>query len=157
MADFQHVINEIVRRYRGEHELHPERIGMILYLIDWRSAIERGNVLTDVNWVVSDYGPEARDRTGHSLTAITQAPPDFSSLAGEVPPGQGLLSDQEGRIVEFVLDSVSDRSDAELAQLVFSTFPMVMTQRPQTPLDLVSLAENYNQNYRNQLLTAASR
>lgn len=153
MASFQHVLEYICKFDHGPHSLDEGRLFLILYLVDWRSAIERGEPLTDVTWQIEEFGPAPTESHGEQavISALLDDEPDFTSLRDKslaIADNVCHLSAEESQIVDFVMDRAARKSPAELAQLVFSTFPF-MTQPTHAPLNLVALAEKYNRGYRN--------
>lgn len=150
MAKFQQVIDYVCRRYASSHPLDRNRLGLILYLVDWKSAIERRKAVTDIVWRVEDFGPRPDAESALVvISARTACPPDFSSLSAYVGTDiEGFtLTSEELNVIEFVITSVSAKSDYELQHLVHSTFPML--KQPKTaPLNLVALAAQYDREYR---------
>lgn len=147
MTAFQHVIEYVSKFYRGPYELDPWRMLLVLYLADWRSALERERPVTDIKWRVADIGPvpENLGIIRAKIEATMQAPPDFSSIKDPslaIPDNVCLLSQDESEIVDFVIERVASRDVGKLSQLVFSTFPL-MTQPMSAPLNLVALAKKY--------------
>jgi len=150
MARFQQVIEYVCRRYQSTHRLDRNRLGLILYLIDWRSAIERREPVTDIAWRIEEFGPELDvESSRFVISAVTACPPDFSSLSTtSLPEIQTVdLTPAEVEVADFVLATVATKSNHELHQLVQSTFP-VLTQPKTAPLNLVALAARYDREYR---------
>ena len=150
MARFQQVIEYVCRRYESAYRLDQSRLGLILYLIDWRSAIERRKPITDIAWRVEEFGPQPDlESSRFAISAVTASPPDFTSLSmNPLPAMQRVdLSAEEISVIEFVISTVAMKSDLELQQLVRSTFP-VLTQPKTAPLNLVALAAQYDREYR---------
>lgn len=136
--------------YRGH--LSMSRLVDLVYLADWRSALERGQQLTDVEWRFGRYGPFS-DRFSDEIRRDSR----FSVTPGESPSGLDdevvretrgnpaySLSPQEEDIVRFVVARATTLSDDEFLLLVHSTYPLISQQRYQT-LDLVHLASRYAQ------------
>ena len=152
MASFQHVLEYICKFDHGPYPLDETRLFLTMYLVDWRSAIERSKPVTDITWQIEEFGPAPTEPTlnGAAISALVTAAPDFTSISDRslaIRDNVCHLSAEESQIVDFVIERTSKKSPAQLAQLVFSTFPF-MTQPSRAPLNLVALAQKYNRDYR---------
>ncbi|HEY2325776.1 MAG TPA: hypothetical protein VGJ82_23165 [Thermoanaerobaculia bacterium] len=146
------MIEYICRFYGGSAPMTQFRLGLTLYLTDWRSAIELGRAATDIRWKVENHNPTPEQGDLVFLVmARTSTPPDFSAIdhPREPLPVNFALPDEDRRTIDFVLKVTRHMADQELMQLVYSTFP-IMTQPDRAPLNLVALAERYNREFRHQ-------
>src|SRR5262245_11705397 len=46
-----------LRRYPHKHELSRSRLMSMVYLADWKGALERREQVTDAQWSLGNYGP----------------------------------------------------------------------------------------------------
>jgi hypothetical protein len=134
------------------------RLTKMVYLADWKSALDRGRTITDppIPWKFDYCGPTSnaiiesieKDRsfvvkrsvhkeTGESFELV-------SVLASLNIPS---LSSADQQILNFVLEKAANRSWADFIRLVYSTFPII-TQGRFANLDLVKLAQRYRANSR---------
>jgi hypothetical protein len=51
MARLRDVVAYLCHEYPHKGELSKARLTKMVYLADWRSAIERGSQVTDIEWV----------------------------------------------------------------------------------------------------------
>jgi len=55
------VIRYIINEYPHKDELSKARLNKMIYLADWKSAIDKGNLITDINWLFNHYGPYVKE------------------------------------------------------------------------------------------------
>src|SRR5687767_14879894 len=48
-------------RYPHKDELSKARLTKMVYLADWRMALEHGDQITDIQWIFNHYGPYVHD------------------------------------------------------------------------------------------------
>ena len=148
MASVHSVLSYLSSIHRNDIELDRHRALLLLYLVDWRSAITRQEPVTDVTWKVEDIGPQpdsAYVLSGVMSSADWNAITNRSRRETDRPPTD--IATAEREVIDFVAKTAGNKSDEELMRLVYSTFP-VMTQPKHAPLNLVALAERYNREYR---------
>ena len=51
------LIRYIIKNYPKPEELSKARLNKILYLVDWKSAIENEKQITNIKWIFNHYGP----------------------------------------------------------------------------------------------------
>lgn len=142
----------ICKNYPHEDELSNARVTKMVYLADWRSAIKRRQQITDITWQFNHYGPFVYD-----IRDVAKEDPAF-----EIVPTQNMygshkelikvssdveypsLDDEEIDVLDFVLDQTSKINWADFIKLVYSTYPVIAQER-YTKLDLVDLAEEYEE------------
>jgi hypothetical protein len=135
------ILNYIYKFYpKSAHRLNPMRTIKIFYLIDWRSSIVDNRQLSGIKWKIENLEPII-DR--NSLAKLVSFSFNRKALLNRflvnIYPN---LSIREKEIINFVIDSVSKKSDKELEQLVISTYPSI-TQKD--TVDLPSLAVKYRE------------
>lgn len=130
---------DVVAYLRDHHprpgELSRVRLLRMAYLADWKSAIERGNQLIGVAWTFEEEGPYC-PKAGRAV---------HLELSGEGRSGSGYpsLTEEDGRLLDFVVRSAEGKGYAELERLVYSTYPIATYPRRGSHLDLVALAKEY--------------
>jgi len=122
----------------------------MIYLADWKSAIDEIKQITNIKWKFNHFGPYVDDviigaifsdvfeveRTvnirGNSKEIIALRDPNF------VPK----LSEVEKKILDHVIEATKNLNWNEFIKLVYSTFP-VMTGVRGGNLDLLRAAQRY--------------
>ncbi len=126
----------------------------MVYLADWRSAIERGAQLTALSWRFSFYGPYvpdvvrlARTEEGFEVEEVKNlygSPAEFVRRTPGAAEGEeyASLAPEDRNLLDFVIGSVQDKGYSEFIKLVYSTYPIATKDR-HTRLDLAGLADEY--------------
>lgn len=150
MATLGDVMAYLCEHYPHKDDLSKARLTKLVYLADWKSAIECSEQMTDVEWVFNHFGPyvddvadEARRDDAFEVTGTTNLygdPKEVIKLAKsrEYPS----LTDEDKRILDSVIETTKRQSWNEFIRLVYSTYP-VMTQDRFSTLNLVALARSY--------------
>jgi hypothetical protein len=110
---------------------------LILYLIDWRSAIHYGSYMTGITWEINHFNLGLSDESLCDLAsaiAYVNSPLNFFWLVG--------LSIKEKQIINFVLQTSSGKTEEELSILVRSTYP-IFSQEFSARVDMPALARKY--------------
>ncbi len=157
MAELRDIVAYLCDRYPRPKELSNARLTKMVYLADWKSAIERGEQLTDLSWEFAHYGPYVPD-----VIRMAHSEEDFEVERGETIYGDQKelvrykagsdtlqteypsLEAEEKDLLDFVIRSVEAKSFTEFVKLVYSTYPIV-TQERYSKLDLVNLAREYKE------------
>lgn len=152
MSSLRDVMAYICKNYRHKDELSNARVTKMVYLADWRSAIERGEQLTNITWPFNHYGPFVYD-----VRDVAEEDPKFEisstrnmygnqkellKVSDDV--GCPSLDEEDIEVLDFVMDTSAKMSWSEFIKLVYSTYPVV-TQERYSKLDLVRLAQEYNE------------
>jgi hypothetical protein len=141
MVSPDQVISYLKTAYSGE--LDVERAILTVYLIDWRSAIDRGRQLSNIKWRI-DNVPHPND-AAVILSAFRAPGYETNRQTGETNASH--LSDEDRALIKSVAEVVARKSWADFIRLIFSTFP-VLSQPKLAPVDLVAMADKYNREYR---------
>lgn len=132
-------------------ELPNSRLTKMVYLADWRHAIMFHRQITSICWVFNHFGPYVPDvldaaRTHPDIFAIRQGSTSFGNLKNDVrlidPSYVPSLEPDERVSLDHVVTSTSKLSYDEFVRLVYSTYPVLRTDRL-AAMDLVSLADEY--------------
>lgn len=150
MAKLRDVLVYLVSRYPHKHELSKARVTKMVYLADWRSAIEYGRQMTPLRWTFNHYGPYLDDvvdtaRTDSAFEVKESAnpyghPKEVIRLVGDA---RADLTEQEKEVLDHVINETAPLYWNDFIRLVYSTYPVV-TQPKYSELDLVGLAREYN-------------
>ena len=118
------------------------RMTTLLYLSDWRSALQYEKQISDIQWMhpfVSKL-PEIAQRLSIAHFKLdSQLNVEF---VGE-PLSHSSLPREEQECIDFVLRTEGHKGWIESFRLAYSTYPM-FSQSPQAILDLVGLAKQYS-------------
>jgi hypothetical protein len=156
MAELRDIVAYLCDRYPYPNELSNARLTKMIYLADWKSAIEREEQLTNLSWEFSHYGPYVPN-----VIRLARSEKDFEVKRGETiygdqkelvrykaesdaAAGYSTLKPEDKDLLDFVIHSVEDKSFTEFVKLVYSTYPIV-TQERYSILDLVNLAKEYKE------------
>jgi hypothetical protein len=145
------VIKYLLKEYPHKAELSASRLTKMIYLMDWKNAIDSGTQITNVKWHFDHYGPYVDDfvkiakkdkdilveNTSNYYGGKKQLFKLSNTFSGnlEITPKQKAIAD-------FVIDATKQKNYEDFIQLVYSTYPVISSER-YSDLDLVSMANKY--------------
>lgn len=158
------LIKYFLKNYPYKSELSASRLTKLMYLADWKSAIDRSKALTDVTWHFNHYGPYVDD-----FIALARKDEDILIESTETFLGGKKqliklkdsfhelieVTPDEKKILDFVIFATKDKNYEDFIRLVYSTYPVVSKSR-YSDLDLVALAKEYKEISANAKLAANS-
>ena len=143
------VLKYLFSNYPNPSELSKARVVKMVYLADWKSAIENGNQLTDIKWIYNHYGPYVVDiidviRSDNNFEIISDInyhnkPKEIIRLKRRV---DAEIKESTRKILDFVIERTSPLYWNEFITLVYSTYP-ILTEQKLNYLDLPKLAKEY--------------
>ncbi|MDD1793924.1 SocA family protein [Enterovibrio sp. ZSDZ42] len=153
------IIKYILAVYPHKDDLSASRLTKMLYLADWKSAIQNESQLTNAKWYFNHYGPYVDDfvelakkdkeidviKTWTSFGGQKQ----LFKLKSDYQNKHYDLTDQSKEIVNFVIQKTHEKSYEDFIKLVYSTYPIISSSR-YDELDLVPKALEYKQNFHTQ-------
>ena len=150
MATLCDVMAYLCKNYPHKHELSKSRLAKLIYLADWKSAIERGEQITNTDWFYNYYGPyvdEVAEEAGNDPAFQVRGTHNLYGDPKEIielvrPREYPSLTEDDKRILDAVIASTKGKNWNEFIRLVYSTYPMI-TQDRFSKLDLVELARRY--------------
>jgi len=150
MATLGDVMAYLCERYPHKHELSKARLAKLIYLADWKSAIERGEQMTGTVWFYNYFGPyvddvaiEAEKDPAFKVRGIRNLYGDPKELIELVRPRKyPSLTEDDKRILDSVIASAARKNWNDFIRLVYSTYPII-TQDRFSQLDLAELARRY--------------
>jgi hypothetical protein len=143
----------ICERYPHRQELSDGRVTKMIYLADWKSALERHQQITNIQWTFNNYGPYVDD-----VIRTVSAAPAFEVMLGTNVFGrpkktiqlregyhyrEGSLGREATEILDFVINTTKGLYWQGFIDLVYATYP-IATQPRHTKLDLIALAREYS-------------
>jgi predicted nucleic acid-binding OB-fold protein len=152
VATLRDIVAYVGKNYPYKDELSNARVTKMIYLADWRSAITRGEQLTDLEWEFSHYGPYVRDvkqvaETDPALAVVPIKNP-YGGQKDLIQVADGVdypsVTEEEKELLDYVISSSASKNWDDFIKLVYSTYPIV-TQDRFSKLDLVELAKEYEE------------
>lgn len=143
-------IKYLLQNYPHKSYLSITKLTHILYLADWKSAIQYSKQLTGMKWSMGHNGLYTNDLSkiidsdSHIKITNRHTINDRSSMVIELI---GFISNfdihnEEKDILDFVIRSTKDKSPLELMRLVYSTYPLISNSK-NTDINLVEMASAY--------------
>lgn len=127
------------------------RLTKMVYLADWHQAINHGKQITPIKWYFDNYGPFVWDVYKESaahpdLFAVKEEENVFGQVKKFIrlksKPSRLDLTADEKKSLDHVIDNTSHLSWDYFIRLVYSTYPIVSSDR-YSQLDLLKKAAEY--------------
>ena len=148
------IIYYILAKHTNTTTFSNARITKLIYLSDWKSCLERGHQITNIEWFFDYYWPFVRDIENE----IDKNPDLFivEAMANGVFGGNRKIfaikndnytpsvSEEEQKYINFVIEKTSSMWFSEFIKYVYSTYPIYKSRKFEK-LDLSSLATEYKQ------------
>jgi hypothetical protein len=144
------ILDYLYIEYPNSNQLSYSRVMKLLFLIEWKYAITKFQKLTDIEWVLSPYGPFYK-----TLSSIFTESSNFDvSIRFDEKNKEQLLikffnnkkvigiTDDSRDVVLFVVNHCKDFSWTELNNLVNSTYAVINAKEGQI-IDILTLAKKY--------------
>jgi hypothetical protein len=153
MARLHDIIAYLLQKYPYKNELSTARLTKMIYLSDWKAALDSGEQLTDIQWFFDNYGPFVWDVTreagAHPRLFNIEDTENmygdrkrlFRLLDGDYTPD---LSSQDKQVLDHVISATEDLNWDQFIKLVYSTYPVISSDR-YTTLDLAAKASEYKE------------
>lgn len=151
MATIDDLAAYIIKAYPHKSELSNARLTKLIYLVDWKSVLDRGHQSSDIGWYFDNYGPFVWDvkKALEANSALFEVE-ETRNMYGSKKIVFGLkddnynpkLSPSEVNAIDFIIESTSTMNWNEFIGLVYSTYPITSSDK-YSPLDLVSKAKEY--------------
>lgn len=144
------LVRYIVKYYPHKNELSKARVNKLIYLIDWKSAIENQEQMSDIEWIFNHHGPyvsdvETRllldDRFGiEKTTNFYGAEKNIIKVKDDKDFKEP--NEKQREVIEFIIEVTKGMYWNKFINTVYSTYPIQHSQRGEK-LDLVKLAKEY--------------
>ena len=59
--DIKDLVRYIVKNYPNKNDLSKARLNKLIYLIDWKSALDNQEQISNIEWIFNHYGPYVND------------------------------------------------------------------------------------------------
>lgn len=151
MADLRDIVAYILKNYPHKDELSNARVTKMVYLADWKNALDHASQLTTLNWYFDNYGPflwDVKNAVEHEPTIFRVEKTEkwfgtnknvFRLIDHEYEPS---LTTQQKKVLDHVMSQTKDLHWGSFIKLVYSTYP-VMTSERYSRLNLVAKASEY--------------
>lgn len=148
MSELTDIMVYIIKNYPHKFELSNARLTKLIYLADWKFVLKQKRQISNIQWKFDNYGPYVWDilnmaNSQSTVFAIIDTQNAFGSkktlirLKDENFPVN--LSDDEKATLNFVMNSTKTLNWDKFIQLVYSTFPILVSEKGSN-LDLIQLA-----------------
>lgn len=141
----------ILINYPHKSELSASRLTKLLYLADWKNAIEKDSQITDLVWHFHHYGPYVDDlikiAKDDSDIEVINTSTIFGGKKQQIELRKNSnpnidISVENKEILDFVIKATKDKNYEDFIKLVYSTYPVVSSSR-YSDFDLVEMARSY--------------
>lgn len=158
------IIKFVLKSYPKPEELSKPRLVKIIYLIDWKYAIDNGKQVSNIDWVFNHYGPYVDD-----IINLIEIENEIFKLESRQNPYGGIthkfellnkrktvinLDDNVQDIVEFIIDKTASLSWSNFISLVYSSYP-IKNSTKYSHLNLTTFSKAFNA--RKKQLTRAKK
>lgn len=154
MVELIDIISYILKYYPHKNELSNARLTKMIYLIDWRSAFDYGETITNINWYFDNYGPfvhDIEDTINDNLDIIQ--PIYTNTIYGTkkklfVLKNDNICIDNVSENVQKIIDTIIEKTKGmywqQFINFVYSTYPIITSER-YTYLNLLQKAVQYKE------------
>lgn len=151
MAELKDIIVYLLQQYPHAGELSNARVTKMVYLADWKAALDYGRQLSRINWFFDNYGPFVWDvfetvkgdpTFEIDMTANFYGSPKRLFRLAPYSLYQPNLGETEQAILRHVVEHTHPLSFDHFIRLVYSTYPIASSARYEQ-LDLVAKAQEY--------------
>ena len=144
------LVRYIIKNYPNPEELSKARINKIMYLIDWKSAIENEKQITNKKWIFNHYGPYVGEIEEIINIDYRLKIEKGRNIFGNEKNIIRLIEDknfnspteEEKVIIDFVIEKTRKFYWNKFIELVYSTYPII-SQEKGSSLNLIELAREY--------------
>jgi len=144
------LIRYIVKNYPKKEDLSKARVNKLVYLIDWKSALDYNEQISDIDWIFNHYGPyvdsieteiSSDDRFRIKKT-INFYGNEKNIIGLQKDEGFKEPNEKQKKIIDLVIDITNNMNWSNFINTVYSTYPIKHSERGEN-LDLVKLASEY--------------
>lgn len=150
MAELKDIIGYFCANYPNRGDLSDARLTKMVYLADWKSALDRKQQMTQIDWKFNHYGPYVEDVVRLALFDQDFNVEATNNMFGGYKKLISLKRDfaftsitpEDETVLKHVIDTTSKLTWDSFIKLVYSTLPVVLSEKG-SQLDLVSTARKY--------------
>jgi hypothetical protein len=150
LSKLRDAIAYICMNLHSDRALSKARLTKLLYLADWKSAVDHGEPISDIEWEFNHFGPYV-----HDVIDTVQADPHFrvehkKTTSGDAvdivrcvgSPSVDQLDEGDRSALDFAIAKARDLPYPEFKRMVYGTFPIISQPR-YSKLRLADLARRY--------------
>lgn len=153
MATTRDAVAYLIANYPHKDELSKARVTKMVYLADWKAALDHDSQLTPIKWRFHHFGPYVEDVHQMALDDPAFKVRSETNMYGKrkerielVDPRATnfTLSDWEKRILDHVISNTKALNWDGFIKLVYSTYPILSGERG-AELNLMASAHAYRE------------
>ncbi len=152
MGKLRDVTAYLCANYPYKDELSKARLTKLVYLADWRAALDLGRTVTDIDWYFNNFGPYVDDvvNAARSDRATFTVEPTWNAFGNSKDVvslrhsevNYPSLTKDDIAVLDNVIETTKRMTFNEFIEFVYDTYP-VKTQSRYTTLRLRELAKEY--------------
>ena len=157
MLELKDIMYYIIKNYPShmKKELSNARLTKMVYLSDWKNAIEYYAQITNINWYFDNYGPFVNDikleaekhcdifKIKNTVNLYGQPKTYFEIINNQEMENRIQNIDTNyKKILDYIIDLTSKMYWNTFIKLVYSTYPITSSDR-YTHLNLIEKAKDY--------------
>ena len=151
MKELLNLIIYIFKVYPNVEELSKPRLVKIIYLVDWKHAVDYKAQATPIEWYYNHYGPyvETVIDLVKSNSEIFEVTSHINIYGGGVTDKIKLLNDSTVELsptvkdsADFIIKNTAHKNWSDFINLVYSTYP-IKNNSKYSILNLVEDAEKF--------------
>ena len=151
MKNLEKLTRYILLKYPNLVELSKPRLVKLIYLIDWKYAIENGVQYTDIDWIYNHYGPYVNDvinlmKEKREIFNVNSYRNSYGTITDKFSlknDAEIELQDDVKSIADKFINYTHSMPWTEFINTVYSSYPMKESIK-YSHLDLVKFAQVFN-------------
>lgn len=148
--DIKDLVRYIVKNYPNKNDLSKARLNKLIYLIDWKSALDNQEQISNIEWIFNHYGPYVNDielnLRSDDRFSIEKSTNFYGSEKNIIKIKKDIgfnePDEKQKKIINLIINITKNMSWNEFINTVYSTYPIQHSERGEK-LDLVKLAKEY--------------
>ena len=144
------LVRYIVKNYPEKKDLSKARINKLIYLIDWKSALDYSEQISDIDWIFNHYGPYVDtvetqlllDERFKINKTVNFYGSEKNIITLKTDKGFQEPNEKQKKIIDLVINLTSKMNWSKFINTVYSTYPIKHSERGEH-LNLVELANKY--------------
>ncbi|WP_396196181.1 Panacea domain-containing protein [Flavobacterium sp.] len=152
MKNLLTLILYVFKNYPSVEELSKPRLVKLLFLIDWKYAIDNGHQFTEIKWYYNHYGPYVEDvidliKTHNDIFYVNAFENQFGSISEIISLKEKNINIEVSKEVkvaaDFIIKNTAHMKWTDFITLIYSSYP-VKANSQYTILDLEKDSIRFN-------------
>jgi hypothetical protein len=126
------IVNYVFEKYPKVDELSKPRLVKLIFLIDWKFAINTGEQFTDIKWYFNHYGPYVDDvlnlvKKESEIFNVISTPNSYGGSSDKITKIKRIpinLNSEVKTAADFIIDKTWKLNWSDFISLVYSSFPI---------------------------------